>query len=302
MIITLLISVLIISVIAAALALLLVIAEFFFANYGDCTLTINDEKNIIVQGGTSLLSKLSDEKIFIPSACGGKGTCGLCKVKVLDGAGPLLPTEEPYINKEEIDEHIRLSCQVKVRNDLKIHIPDELFNIKEYSCKCREIRDLTHDIKSFRFELVEPPEVRFVSGQYMQLLAPAYEKSKEDVYRAYSIASNPEKKNILEFIIRLVPGGICTTYCFEYLKTGDDAKMNGPYGEFHLTETEKEMIWIAGGSGMAPFVSILYQMKNTNNQRKVTYYFGANKVRELFFQDEMKQFEKDLPNFKFVPV
>lgn len=299
---TLLISVLVISVIAAALALLLVIAEFFFANYGDCTLTINDEKNIIVQGGTSLLSKLSDEKIFIPSACGGKGTCGLCKIKVLDGAGPLLPTEEPYLNKDEIGAQVRLSCQVKVRNDLKIHIPEELFNIKEYNCKCSEIRDLTHDIKLFRFELVEPPEVKFVSGQYMQFLAPAYEKSKEDVYRAYSIASDSAKKNVLEFIIRLVPGGICTTYCFEYLKEGDDAKMNGPYGEFRLTETEKEMVWIAGGSGMAPFVSILYQMKNMNNQRKVTYYFGSNKVRELFFLDEMKQFEKDLPNFKFVPV
>ncbi len=302
MTVTLLISVLIISAIAAGLALILVIAEHFFANYGECSITINEEKNITVQGGTSLLSKLSNQKIFIPSACGGKGTCGLCKVVVLEGAGPLLPTEEPYLKKEEIEANFRLSCQVKIRKDLTIQIPEELFNIKEYNCKCQVIRDLTHDIKLFRFELTDPPEVKYVPGQYMQLLAPAYEKSKEDVYRAYSIASDPANKNILDFIIRLVPGGICTTYCFEYLKTEDNAKMNGPYGEFRLTDTDAEMIWIAGGSGMAPFVSFLYHIKNTNNKRQVTYYFGANKVRELFFIDEMKQFEKDLPNFKFVPV
>ena len=302
MIATLLISVLVVSVIAAALALLLVIAEFFFANYGECTLTINGEKNVTVMGGDSLLSTLSGQKIFIPSACGGKGTCGLCKVKVLDGAGPLLPTEEPYLDKDEIKSNVRLSCQVKVRNDLKIVIPEEIFNIREYNCQCEEIRDLTHDIKLFRFRLTEPPEIKYVPGQFMQLLAPAYEKNKEQVYRAYSIASDPAEKNIIELIIRLVPGGICTTYCFEYLKTGDSVKMNGPYGEFRLTDTDAEMIWIAGGSGMAPFVSMLNQMKNTNNQRKVTFYFGAKKVKELFLLDEMKQFEKDLPHFKFVPV
>jgi len=175
-------------------------------------------------------------------------------------------------------------------------------SIKEYICKCEEIRDLTYDIKLFRFILTDPPEIKYVPGQFMQLFTPSYGKNKEEVYRAYSIASNPAEKNIVEFIIRLVPGGICTTYCFEYLKTGDAVKMNGPYGEFRLTDTDSEMIWIAGGSGMAPFVSMLNQMKNTNNQRKVTFYFGANKVRELFLLDEMKQFEKDLPNFKFVPV
>lgn len=299
---TLLISVLIISAIAAALALLLVIAEYFFANYGQCTLTINKEKNVTVEGGSSLLSALASQKIFIPSACGGKGTCGLCKVKVLDGAGPLLPTEEPYLSQEEIKTSFRLSCQVKVRKDLKIEIPEELFNIKQYNCKCEEIRDLIHDIKLFRFRLVEPSDIKYIPGQFMQLLAPAYEKSKEDVYRAYSIASDPADKSIIDFIIRLVPGGICTTYCFNYLKVGDEAKMNGPYGQFRLTDTDAEMIWIAGGSGIAPFVSMLYHMKNTGSRRKTTFYFGANKTKELFLLDEMKQFEQELPNFKFVPV
>jgi Na+-transporting NADH:ubiquinone oxidoreductase subunit F len=302
MLITLVISVLIISAIAAGLAAVLVVAESFLRNYGECKITINNDKKIVLNGGASLLSSLIEQKIFIPSACGGRGTCGLCKLKVLDGAGPLLPTEEPYLDKKEVENNIRLSCQVKVRNDLEIEIPEELFNVKEYDCKCAQILDLTHDIKLFRFELIDPPEIKYTPGKYIQFLAPEYEKSKEEVYRAYSIASDPAQKNIIDLIIRLVPGGICTTYCFEYLKADDPVKMNGPYGEFRLSETDAEMIWIAGGSGMAPFVSMLHHMKNTNNQRKVSYYFGANKVKELFLLEEMKQFEKDLPNFKFIPV
>ncbi len=299
---TLIISVLIIAAIGAVLAALLVIAEFFLANYGQCKITINDEKELTVTGGASLLSTLNAEKIFIPSACGGRGTCAMCKLQVLDGAGSALPTEEPYLDKTELAENVRLSCQVKVRNDLKIQIPEELFAVKEYTATCSEIRDLTHDIKLFRFELIKPDSIEFVPGQYMQLLAPKYAKSKEEVYRAYSTASDPAEKNFIEMIIRLVPGGICTTYCFEYLKVGDTVKMTGPYGDFQLQDSDAEMIFIAGGSGMAPFVSILHQMKNQGIGRKATYYFGANLVKELFYLDEMKRFEEVLPNFRFVPV
>jgi Na+-transporting NADH:ubiquinone oxidoreductase subunit F len=299
---TLLTAVLIVSVIAAGLAAVLVVAEAFLRNYGPCKITINDEKELNIKGGDNLLSVLTAEKIFIPSACGGRGTCGLCKLKVLEGAGPLLPTEEPYLDKNEIEDNVRLSCQVKVRNDLKIEIPEELFAIKEYTARCAEIKDLTHDIKLFRFELTDPAEIKYTPGQYVQLLTPVYEKNSEEVYRAYSIASDPAQKSIIDLIIRLVPGGICTTYCFEYLKVGDEVKMNGPYGEFRLSDTDAEMVWVAGGSGMAPFVSILHEMKNSNNQRKAVYYFGANKVEELFLTEQMKQFEKYLPNFKFVPV
>lgn len=295
-------AVLVVSAIAAGLAAVLVIAEMFLRNYGPCKITINDEKEITVNGGDNLLSVLTSQKIFIPSACGGRGTCGLCKLKVLEGAGALLPTEEPYLDKKEIEDSIRLSCQVKVRNDLKIKIPEELFAIREYTARCAEIKDLTHDIKLFRFELTDPTEISYTPGQYVQLLTPVYEKSSEEVYRAYSVASDPAPKNIIDLIIRLVPGGICTTYCFEYLKVGDEVKMNGPYGEFRLTDNDAEMVWVAGGSGMAPFVSILHEMKNSNNHRKATYYFGANKVEELFLTEQMRQFEKDLPNFKFVPV
>ncbi len=297
-----LIAVLIVSLISAALATLLAVSERYLNDYGECKVLLNNEKEIAVQGGKSLLSVLAEEKIFIPSACGGRGTCGLCKLKVLEGAGLLLPTEEPYLDEQERKSNVRLSCQVKVRNDLKIQIPEELFSIREFTCKCAEIIDLTHDIKQFRFELLEPDTMDYIPGQYVQLLSPVYEKSNEEIYRAYSVSSDPADKHNIELIIRLVPGGICTTYCFEYLKVGDQVKINGPYGQFRLTDTDAPIIFIAGGSGMAPIKCMLHYMKNTGSRRKATYYFGANKVKELFLVDSMKQFEQQLPDFSFVPV
>jgi Na+-transporting NADH:ubiquinone oxidoreductase subunit F len=302
MIVTVLIAVAVVSSVGAGLAALLVVCERFIANYGPCLITINNERKVEVNGGGNLLSALTAEKIFIPSACGGRGTCGLCKLKVLEGAGPLLPTEEPYLERDERESNVRLACQVKVRNDLKAEIPEDLLAIREYTCKCTDITDLTHDMKQFRLELMEPETIDYVPGQYIQLLTPVYEKSSEEVYRAYSISSDPAEKNVIELIIRLVPGGICTTYCFEYLKVGDQVKINGPYGDFRLSETEAPIVFIAGGSGMAPIKCILHHMKNTNNKRKATYYFGANKVKELCLGDLMGQFESELADFKFVPV
>ena len=296
------VSVLIISSLGAGLALLLVIAERFIANYGECVIDINEQKQLNVQGGKPLLTELINEKVFIPSACGGRGTCGYCKVKVLVGAGSVLATETPFLTEEEIADDIRLSCQVKVREDIKIEIPDELLSVREFACRCTKIEDLTYDMKLFRFELIEPVTIDFVPGQYVQLLAPIYKRGGEEVYRAYSIASDPTEKNAIELIIRLVPGGICTTYCFEYLKVGDTVKLNGPYGDFRLSETQAEMIFVAGGSGMAPLRCILQDMKNTGNDRKVTYYFGGNTMRDMFMVNSMQEFEKELANFRFVPV
>jgi Na+-transporting NADH:ubiquinone oxidoreductase subunit F len=302
MIITIIIPVIVVSLIGAALAAILVISEHFIADYGPCQIDINDQRQLDVQGGNNLLSMLTAEKIFIPSACGGRGTCGLCKLKVLEGAGALLPTEEPYLDEQEKASNMRLSCQVKVRNDLKIEIPSELFSVREYICKCTDIIDLTHDIKQFRFELQEPETIDYIPGQYVQLLAPTYEKNSEEVYRAYSISSDPSDNNSIELIIRLVPGGICTTYCFEYLKVGDEVKINGPYGDFRLLDTDAPIVFIAGGSGMAPVKCMLHNMKNTGDQRKATYYFGANVPDELFLMDQMKDFQNQLHDFRFVPV
>ena len=302
MIVSMLIAVLVVSAIAGALAAVLAVSEYYLANYGPCQVTINDEREITVQGGKSLLSSLVDEKIFIPSACGGRGTCGLCKVKVLDGAGPLLPTEEPFLDQQERESNVRMSCQVKVRNALKIELPAEVLAVQEYECRCAKITDLTHDIKLFRFELIEPQTMDYIPGQYVQLLTPAYGKSREEVYRAYSIASDPTEKNVVELIIRLVPGGICTTYCFEHLKEGDAVRINGPYGEFRLSETQAPAVFIAGGSGMAPIKCILHHMKNTGSARDGVYFFGANSPDELFMTDLMKQFESELPSYRYVPV
>jgi Na+-transporting NADH:ubiquinone oxidoreductase subunit F len=292
----------VVSLIGAGLAAVLVVSEYFFADYGPCSITVNDELEFTVDGGNNLLAVLTGEKLFIPSACGGRGTCGLCKLKVLEGAGPLLPTEEPYLEKDERESNVRLACQVKVRGDLKIRIPKEVLGIREYTCRCEDIKDLTHDIKQFRFELIEPKNIDYIPGQYIQLLTPVYEKSSEEVYRAYSVSSDPVDKNAIELIIRLVPGGICTTYCFEYLNVGDQVKINGPYGDFHLSDTEAPIVFIAGGSGMAPVKCILHHMRNTGNKRKAIYYFGANAVKELFLIDLMHGFESDLADFKFVPV
>jgi len=162
--------------------------------------------------------------------------------------------------------------------------------------------DFTHDIKQFRLELLDAERIDYVPGQYVQLLTPVYEGSDEEVYRAYSIASYPKQKNIIDLIIRLVPNGICTTYCFKYLKVEDQVKINGPYGDFRLSDTDAPIVFIAGGSGMAPIKCILHHMKTTGNKRKAIYYFGANKAKELFLVDEMRMFEAELNDFQFVPV
>lgn len=302
MLLEIVIAVLVVSSTAAGLALLLVISDKYINNYGPCKVKINKEKELTVQGGKSLLSTLQEEKIFIPSACGGRGTCGVCKLKVLDGGGTLLPTEAPLLTKEEQAGNMRLSCQVKVRGDIDISIPEELFRVREYESRCVRIEDLTYDMKRFRFELPESETISFTAGQYVQLLCPRYKGNNEEVYRAYSIASDPAESHHLDLIIRRVPNGICTTWCFDFLKEGDPVRFNGPYGEFRLSDTEAPMIFVAGGSGMAPFVSILHEMRNKGIRRQAHYFFGGNTLRDLCLDEQMREFERDLPNFKFVPV
>ena len=295
-------TILIISAIGAGLALLLVLCERYVVNYGPCKVTVNGEKELEVIGGNNLLSVLREEKIFIPSACGGRGTCGVCKVKVLDGAGPVLPTETPFLTKEEMADNVRLSCQVKVRNDLSIEIPEELFNVREYETVCTTIEELTYDMRRFRFEIKNGETINFVAGQFVQLVCPPYKGSSEEVFRAYSVASDPADAGAIELIIRRVPNGICTTWCFEHLQEGDDVSLNGPYGDFRLSDTDAPMVFVAGGSGMAPFVSILHHMRNTGSRREARYFFGGNTVNDLCLDGPMREFEAALDGFTFVPV
>jgi len=286
-----------------ALAVLLLVAERYLASYGKCTIVINKgAKKLEVEGGKTLLATLMGEGIFIPSACGGRGTCSYCKVKVTEGAPPLAPTELPLLTPDEQRARVRISCQVKVRNALAIEIPEALFRVRAYKGVVERIRDLTHDIKELRIRLAEPPEIEFTPGQYVQLEAPAYGDNPEPVYRAYSISSPPSDKGHIELIIRRVPGGICTTWVFTMLRQGDTVSLNGPYGEFRLSETDREMVWIAGGSGMAPFWSIVRHMRERGIARKVTFFFGAVAPRDLFLVEELRQFEKEMPGFRFVPA
>lgn len=185
---------------------------------------------------------------------------------------------------------------------MHISIPAEMLSVKQFTAKVSSIRDLTYDIKEVSIALNEPGSIDFKAGQFIQLEVPAYELTDEPVYRAYSIASRPSEHNKVELEIRYVPNGICTTYVHKHLKEGDTVTLNGPYGEFHRSETEKEMICIAGGSGMAPVKAILLDMLDKGIDRKVQYFFGARAVRDLFLVDEMKALEQQLPRFRFIPA
>ena len=258
-------------------------------------------KEATAEGGSTLLEALKDAGIFIPSACGGQGVCGLCKLKVTAGALPVLPTEELHLSKEERESNVRLSCQLKISSDMEIEVSEELLNVREYKGRVESIIDLSHDIKRLRIALPAGEKIDFIPGQYVQIKTSFYKKSIPLVYRAYSVASDPKDHTHIDLVIRLVPGGICTTYVFEHLKEGQKIKLNGPYGEFRLTDTDKNMIFIAGGSGMAPFLSMLAHIRNENIQRNVTYFFGARSRQDLICLDQMAEFEKALPNFKFFP-
>ena len=299
---TLIISVGAISGIAVFLAILMVIADATIANYGDVKVTANEEKEYVVRGGRSLLSTLMSEELFIPSACGGRGSCGLCKVKVVEGAGQILPTELPWLSEEEKADQIRLSCQLKVKNDMKIRIPEELFSVKQFRATCVRIRNLTHDIKELTLKLIEPASIELSAGKFIQLQTPEYELTDEPVYRAYSVSSPPSVTDSVEVEVRLVPNGICTTYVHNYLKEGDEVIFNGPYGDFYLRESNRKVVCIAGGSGMAPVKAILLDMLDKGVSRKVEYFFGAVTKRDIFLVDEMRELEGKLPDFKYIPA
>lgn len=303
MINTVLLPALAIAGLCSILALIILIAESYLMDYGEVELTINDEKKYQVRGGNTLLNTLKEQKIFIPSACGGRATCAYCKVKAVSGFGEILPTETPLLTKEEIQDNIRLSCQLKVKQDVAIEIPEELFYIKEYLTELEEASDLTYDIKYFRFKLIEPEEIEYKAGQYIQFQSEPYGSVSDQYYRAYSMCGVPEDRNHIDLMVRLVPEGLVTTYMFEHLKVGDQANITGPFGDFYLRDSDRPMICIAGGSGMAPIRSILYSMPSEEiAKRRPMFFFGARAVRDLFLVEEWREFEKSNPDFKFIPA
>ncbi|HSG67957.1 MAG TPA: NADH:ubiquinone reductase (Na(+)-transporting) subunit F [Bacteroidales bacterium] len=331
-------QVIIASIIIFLVAMLL-FARKKLTPQGEVTLTINDEKKLTVNPGSTLLSTLSAEKIFLPSACGGGGTCAMCKCQVFDGGGTILPTEVGYFTRKEQQSNWRLGCQVKVKEDMSIAIPPEIFGIKKWECEVISNHNVATFIKEFVVKLPEGERLDFRSGGYIQIDVPKCEvdykdieidadykgdwdkfkmwdlkmKNPEPIFRAYSMANHPAEDNIIMLNIRIatppfdrksggfmkVNPGICSSFIFSR-KPGDKVTISGPYGEFFIKDTNREMMFIGGGAGMAPMRSHifdLYKTKNTN--RKSTFWYGGRSLRELFYVDEFQELEKQHPNFKF---
>lgn len=267
-----------------------------------CQITINGDRQLSAPAGRSLFHALADNNIFVPSACNGRAMCGCCKTRILSGAGPIHPDEERHLTPADREKGLRLACRTILTGNIAIELPAELLGVREFQATCSEIIPLTSDIRFFRFTLKNRQKIGFIPGQYIQLRVPPYPGNSGDVQRAYSIASDPTDHKGIELIIRRVPGGISTTWAFDHLQVGHDVTFNGPFGDFHLSDTDAPIVFIAGGSGMSPVKAMLHHMKNHQIARPAVFYFGVNTPEEQFFTDRMHQFQQDLPNFRFVPV
>ena len=291
------ITIILVGVLLLVIALALLIAERFLVTHEECAITINGERTIKVEGGDTLLWTLNQHKLFVPSACGGKATCGLCKIPVISGGGEILPTETVFVSRQERAQGIRLACQVKVQRNIEIRLPESMLAAREYEGSVTAIQTLTYDTKLIRFNL-DGQVLSFRPGQYVQLLVPG-----TDQFRAYSIASPPSGRTEFELIIRYVPGGLCTGWVHKALDVGDRVKLTGPFGDFYLREdSNREIVAIGGGSGMAPMRSIIMHLAEQGMPRKVTLFFGARAKRDLFYIDEFRQLEKRFANFRYVPA
>jgi Na+-transporting NADH:ubiquinone oxidoreductase subunit F len=316
------------------LVVVLLAAKSRLVQSGDVTISINDdpENSLTTAAGGTLLNTLAANQIFIPSACGGQGTCGVCEVKVLEGGGEILPTELGHISRGEAREGCRLSCQVKVKQDMKIEIPPEVFSVRKWTCKVRSNHNVATFIKELILELPEGEEVPFRAGGYIQIECPPHEvayknfeveeeyrgdwdkfnqwqyvsKVTETVERAYSMANYPEEKGMIMLNVRVasppprqpdLPPGIMSSYIFG-LKPGDEVVISGPYGEFFAKPTDNEMIFIGGGAGMAPMRSHIFdQFRRLHTDRKVSYWYGARSLREAFYMEDFDSIQSENENF-----
>jgi Na+-transporting NADH:ubiquinone oxidoreductase subunit F len=318
------------------LVLVIIFARSRLVSTGSVNIEINDDpaNTITVPAGSKLLQTLAENKIFLSSACGGGGTCSQCKCLVMDGGGSILPTEESHFTSKEQNEGWRLSCQVAVKNDLKIKIPDEVFGVKEWECEVISNDNVATFIKELILKLPEGEEVNFKAGGYVQLEAPAYKdlsykafdvdneyhsdwdkfkiwenvaNNDEPIIRAYSMANYPEEKGVLKFNIRIaspppgsdVPPGLMSSWVFN-LRAGDKVRVFGPFGEFFARKTDAEMVFVGGGAGMAPMRAHIFdQLLRINTNRKITFWYGARSLREMFYVDEFDKLQEDNENFNW---
>ncbi|MEQ9363711.1 MAG: NADH:ubiquinone reductase (Na(+)-transporting) subunit F [Leptospirales bacterium] len=328
-------SIAVFSSIIMFLVLIITTAEKRLVPQGEVRININDDQDqsMSVPAGGTLLSALSSQGLYLPSACGGGGTCAMCKCQIFDGAGDILPTEAGHFTRKEIKENWRLSCQVKVKNDLKIGVPEEILSIQKFTCTVRSNENVATFIKELVVDIDDGKQLDFEAGGYIQIYVPPYDinfktfevqpeyredwdkfdmwrynvKNDEEIFRAYSMANHPAEGNMVMLNIRIatpprgmdVPPGICSSYVFD-LKPGDKITISGPYGEFFAKETEREMVYIGGGAGMAPLRSHIFDLFHTKKtNRKVSYWYGARSAREMFYEEDFRAIEKDFENFKF---
>ena len=334
-----LLSIAVFLVIILALVLVLLYARKKLTPQGEVTLKVNDKELKAEPGGT-VLSTLGEQGILLPSACGGQGTCGTCACQIHEGAGSLLPTEKGFFTRREEQNNWRLGCQVKVRNDMTIQVPPEVMDIKKWECEVISNKNVATFIKEFVVKLPEGEELNFEPGGYIQIDVPKTEvdfskdidvedefkdewdkfglwdlkmKNTEETFRAYSMANHPAEGNIIKLNVRIatppwdrskgkfknVNPGVCSSYIFS-LKPGDKITMSGPYGDFFIKHTDKEMVYIGGGAGMAPLRSHIFHLFQTlKTGRKVSYWYGARSKKEIFYEEDFRELEKHFPNFSF---
>ncbi len=331
---TVLLGVLLFTLIVLGLVAVILFARSKLVATGNVSILINGEETIEVAPGGKLLGALADKGLFVSSACGGGGTCAQCKVKVLDGGGSLLPTEESHINRRAAAEGERLACQVAVKQDMKVEVSEDVFGVKKWECIVRSNDNVATFIKELVLELPEGETIDFRAGGYIQIECPAYDLKysefdvedeyrgdwdrfnmwdiratvKEPVIRAYSMASYPEENDIVMLNVRIAspppgtdfPPGEMSSYIFN-LKAGDKVTISGPFGEFFARDTDKEMVFVGGGAGMAPMRSHIYDqlVRLKNQNRKMTFWYGARSLREAFYVDEFDKLQEDNPNFEW---
>ena len=333
-----LLSIAVFTGVILVLVLIINFAESKLLPQGEMTITVNDEedKKFKVRPGGTLLSALAYETIYLPSACGGGGTCAMCKCQVLDGGGEILPTETGHISRNEAKENWRLACQVKVKEDMNIHVPDEIFSIRKWECTVKSNENVATFIKELVLDLPEGENLNFQAGGYIQIDIPEYRNllfkdfdvedeyhpdwdkykvwnlvanNDEPIFRAFSMANHPAEGNRIMLNVRIatpppplwndVPPGLATSYIFN-LKPGDKVTISGPYGEFFIEETDREMVYIGGGAGMAPMRSHLFHLFQTlKTGRKVSFWYGARSLREMFYDDHFKDLADQFPNFNY---
>ena len=333
------ISVVVFLSITLLLVFVLLWAKAKLVPSGNVKLNVNDEMNADVPIGGTLLNTLQGQNIFLSSACGGSGSCGQCRCRVVEGGGEILPTETGFFSRKEQKEHWRLACQTKVKEDMKVLVPEEVFGVKEWECEVISNRNVSTFIKDFVVKLPEGEVMNFKSGSYAQIKIPKYDikysdyvieeqfrddwdrfkmwdltcKNDTETVRAYSMANYPAEGNIITLNVRIatppmdratgtwmnVSPGISSSYIFS-LKPGDKVTMSGPYGDFHIQETENEMLYIGGGAGMAPLrAQILHLFNTVKTGRKVSYWYGARSKKEIFYEEDFREIERNFPNFKF---